>query len=166
VFFYQSTLREAVLRFKYDGLTVLATPLGELMAAYWREHPLPADVFVPIPLHPARVRERGYNQSELLTQAMARDQTVPVDVHSVVRRRATAPQIGLSAGERAQNVRGAFECLGEGVVAKDVLLIDDVVEKGTFQTLSSPRTVLTGFSIPYWSIHILWKMNIHHDLKS
>ena len=130
VFLFQGTLREAVHRFKYDGLTVLATPLGGLMAAYLREHPLPADVLVPVPLHPARVRERGYNQSALLVQAMARDGSVPVDMRSLVRRRATVPQVGLGAGERAKNVAGAFFCTGNALAGNDVLLVDDVCTTG------------------------------------
>ena len=130
VFHFEGTLRDAVHRFKYDGLSVLATPLGELMAAYLMEHPLPADVLVPVPLHPARVRDRGYNQSALLTQAMAGDGSVPVDAHSLVRRRSTVPQVGLKAGERLQNVAGAFGCSGDALAGRDVLVIDDVCTTG------------------------------------
>ena len=100
------------------------------MAAYLKEQRLPADVLVPVPLHPARLRDRGYNQSALLAKAMAVDGAAPVDAHSLVRRRSTVPQVGLDAGQRLENVRGAFHCSADGLEGKNVLLIDDVCTTG------------------------------------
>ena len=131
VFHFEDGLREAVHQFKYDGLSVLAGPLGVLMAAYWWEHPLAADVIVPVPLHRKRVRDRGYNQSALLAKSVASEHAVPVDLDTLVRRRATVPQVGLSIERRAQNVARAFECTCDVLAGKDVLLIDDVCTTGS-----------------------------------
>jgi ComF family protein len=123
-------LRHAVHLLKYEGRTVLAQPLGEVMAAYWLEHRMPADVVVPVALHPDRFRERGYNQSTLLAREMARRVGLAVDEQTLIRRRATAPQVTLDARHRRENVRDAFACSGDALVGKHVLLVDDVCTTG------------------------------------
>jgi len=116
--------------FKYRGRTVLAEPLGELMAAYWTQHPMPIDVVVPVPLHAARLRERGYNQAALLAHEMARRVGLTVDERVLLRQRATAPQVELDAEQRKENVQQAFRCSGNGLKGRRVLLIDDVCTTG------------------------------------
>ena len=108
--YFEGVLREAVHQLKYKGRTALAEPLGGLMAAYWGQHPMPADVLIPVPLHAARQRERGYNQAGLLAREMARRVGLAVDEQTLVRQRATSPQVGLNAVQRGQNVRDAFRC--------------------------------------------------------
>ena len=145
VFHFEDGLREAVHQFKYEGLSVLAEPLGTLMAAYWWEHPLAADVVVPVPLHRKRVRDRGYNQSALLAQVVAAEHAIPVNVDTLVRRRATVPQVGLSVERRAKNVAGAFECRCDALAGAEVLLIDDVCTTGS--TLESCAVALYGAGV-------------------
>jgi ComF family protein len=130
VFHFESGVRDAVHRFKYDGLSVLADPLGMLMAAYLWEHPMQADVIVPVPLHRKRVRDRGFNQSALLANVIAVDHGRPVDRNTLIRRRATVPQVGLTIDGRAKNVADAFACTSDALAEKDVLLIDDVCTTG------------------------------------
>jgi ComF family protein len=119
-------VREAVHAFKYDGLQALADPLADLMAQYWKDHPLPARVLVPVPLHRARQRERGYNQAELLARGLGQRIGLPVDTTSLVRQRPTAPQVELDAVQRKQNVAGAFKVQDSSLSGQEVLLIDDV----------------------------------------
>ena len=71
-FRFHGTIREAVHQLKYRNVRILARPLAELMRDYLERHPIPADVIVPVPLHPKRMRERGYNQSELLARELGR----------------------------------------------------------------------------------------------
>ena len=130
VVYFEGVLREAVHQFKYNGRTVLAEPLGELMAAYLLQHPMPADVLVPVPLHPARLRGRGYNQAALLANEIGQQAGLAVDEQTLIRRRATAPQVELNAEQRRENVRAAFHCLGSRLVGQRVLLIDDVCTTG------------------------------------
>jgi ComF family protein len=131
VAYSEGVLREAVHRLKYRDLTALAEPLGGLMASYWVQHPLPADVVVPVPLHAARLRERGYNQAALLAHEMARRVGLAVDGHTLNRQRATAPQVELNARERRENVRDAFHCADDTLAGQRVLLVDDVCTTGS-----------------------------------
>ena len=130
--------QEAVHALKYEGLRVLAEPLGEVMAGYWRQQPLPVSVVVPVPLHKARLRQRGYNQSLLLARAFARRVGLQVQEDSLVRERNTRSQVGLSADERWANVAEAFRCPASTLSRESVLLIDDVLTTGaTLETCAA-----------------------------
>jgi ComF family protein len=130
VVYLEDVLRDAIHRLKYTGRTALAAPLGGLMAAYWVQHPMPIDVVVPVPLHPTRLRDRGYNQAALLAREMAHRVGLVVDERALIRRRATAPQVELNAQQRSENVRRAFRCSGNSLAGKRTLLVDDVCTTG------------------------------------
>ena len=84
---------------------------------------------MPVPLHPTRRRERGYNQSELLATAVATRLQRPLNL-SLARIRPTPPQVGQGADARRANVAGAFAWQGEALDGRRVLLIDDVCTTG------------------------------------
>jgi ComF family protein len=130
VAYFDGTLREAIHRFKYSNLQALAVPLGRLMSDYWEESALPAEVIVPVPLHTDRLRERGYNQAALLARELGKSIGMPVSENSLVRVRATRPQVELGAQERKENVRDAFYCSNAELKEKRILLIDDVCTTG------------------------------------
>jgi len=123
-------LRQAIHHFKYRGLRALAPVLGEMLYDCWDAEPWPVDVIVPVPLHPQRLRERGYNQSALLARELARHTGLPVAEGTLLRTTPTPPQVGLHAAERAQNVRGAFRCHDDRLNGMRVLLVDDVFTTG------------------------------------
>ena len=88
-----------------------------------------ADLLAPVPLHPKRIKHRGFNQSLLLAQAFP---GAPVAREAVVRTRHTAPQVGLNPKERRDNVKGAFAVTDPArVKGKSVLLIDDLYTTGS-----------------------------------
>lgn len=91
---------------------------------------MPADVIVPVPLHASRLRERGYNQAALLARELAQRAEIALNERTLVRKRATAPQVELSAKERRENVHDAFCCSDDGLAEKHVLLVDDVCTTG------------------------------------
>ena len=122
-------LRAAIHSLKYGNGIALAAPLGAFMADAWREAGLSADLIVPVPLHPSRVAERGYNQSALLADVLGPAVGVPVAEHVLVRQKATLPQVTLGRSERRQNVRGAFTCRGD-VAGQRIVLVDDVCTTG------------------------------------
>lgn len=131
--FHSDPLRLAIHQFKYEDLRSLAVPLGKLMGAGWKALAPPVgevDVIVPVPLHPARKRERGYNQAALLARELADCLGRPVVEDVLIRTRATAPQTELNPQERRANVSGAFQCVNDGLAARRVLLIDDVYTTG------------------------------------
>jgi ComF family protein len=90
-----------------------------------------SDVLVPVPLHPRRLRERGFNQSALLACEISRRAGMPTCPEALVRRLDTVPQTGLSAAARRRNVREAFAVRRRASVAgRTVTLVDDVFTTG------------------------------------
>jgi predicted amidophosphoribosyltransferase len=109
---YEGVVRAAVLALKHRGQRRLAEPLGDLLAATTRQAFPATELIVPIPLHAARRRQRGYNQAELLARRCASSLRIPSDARILSRHRATVPQVGLSATDRRANVAGAFTAAG------------------------------------------------------
>jgi len=130
VAYFEGTLREVIHHFKYYNKQDLAIPLGKLMGDYWEKNPLPAEIIVPVPLHVDRLRERGYNQAALLAREFGRSTGLPISENSLVRVRATRPQVELSVQERKENVCDAFRCSSAELKDRRVLLIDDVCTTG------------------------------------
>jgi len=137
---YEGALRLAIHRLKYDGKTALAKPLGKLLAESLdrpgsRLLPLPAssdrpafDAVVPVPLHPSKLRERGFNQSERLARIVAQEYGWRLDTRGLRRIRRTKTQTRLGHQERAQNVQGAFAARAPDYFAgQSVLILDDVL---------------------------------------
>ncbi|MBX3023391.1 ComF family protein [bacterium] len=126
----RSPLIEALARFKYGRDITLAPVLSTLLAES-PPMPLAHDVIVPIPLHSDRLRWRGFNQAVPLARALGRVCGQPVELLALVRTRPTPPQVGLGAGDRRRNVRGAFAVrYPERVQGRTVLLVDDVMTTG------------------------------------
>jgi ComF family protein len=126
-------LRQAVQKFKYGRKVSLGKPLGRIMVGGCREFlaGCQADIIIPVPLHPRRLRWRGFNQSVLLAQQLSRGYAIPVDPFLLRRVKETVPQTQLEEQERRRNVRGAFALAPGGSVHKrNVLLVDDVYTSG------------------------------------
>lgn len=131
---FDGAARLLVHRLKYERLSALAEPMAEVMATAWQAaapHRSAVHlVYVPVPLHPRRERERGFNQSALLARCLARRTGAAVQPTALTRIRATAPQARQSMAEaRAANVAGAFQAR-ESVAGWDVVLVDDVTTTG------------------------------------
>ena len=131
-YLYEQPVSGAVLRLKYGKATYLAQYLAGTI-------PLPDtflfDCIVPVPLHPRRQRERGYNQSELLAHAFsALHHDIPVRTDLLTRTRYTTPQQSLTAEQRKKNLRKAFAATPQAA-GHAILLLDDVSTTGS--TLSA-----------------------------
>jgi len=131
VVYSEGTLREAIHRFKYDGVTALAEPLASLMVDYWSRHPMSVDLVVPVPLHKHRLRWRGFNQAARLAHELCEHVDLTMDERVLVRHRPTAAQVDLNAKQRRENVQDAFRCISDKAIDKRVLLIDDVCTSGS-----------------------------------
>lgn len=116
---------------KYEGRRDLARPLSRLLAA--RLPALPeGGILVPVPLHPTRRRERGFNQAALLARELAPRLGAPVGEEVLVRARYTPPQARLEEGRRGGNVAGAFRVPHPSQVrGRPWILVDDVVTTGS-----------------------------------
>ncbi len=138
---YEGSLREALHRFKYHGDKRAGRFLaGLLLAGPGTEADRP-DLVIPVPLHPSRLRQRGYNQAMLLAESLAKDWQVELD-HRILQRSAiTQPQSNLGRSDRLANLDGAFRLAAEGRVrGKKVLLVDDIITTGS--TLEACGAVL------------------------
>ncbi len=141
---YEGPILEAVLRFKYGQKTFIADALGSLLTQFVNAQFTLREPFLimPVPLHPKRLRERGFNQSLLLANRIAFGLRGKVDFLSLLRIRHTIPQTTLSKKERRKNIENAFFLKSpESVREKNILLVDDVTTTGN--TLNECAKVLT-----------------------
>lgn len=129
---YTGALRAALLALK--RVPFAPTPLCELLQATWRAQPVlhTADLILPIPLAQHRRRSRGYNQAEILADAVARAALLPVVPEALVRRRETHPhRAAMDERARRAALRGAFEVARPRLIAgRRILLVDDVLTSG------------------------------------
>lgn len=133
---YEGLLRSLILDWKFEGGLGSGRLLGGLAREAWRrgagpQAPEAPEVLVPVPLHPLRLRWRGFNQSLELARALARETGAEVLPGGLSRVRHTVPQTTLGAGERRANVRGAFAADAAALRGRRVLLVDDVMTTGT-----------------------------------
>jgi ComF family protein len=124
-YLHGGALCEAIHRLKYDGAEWLARPLATLFDGC---EPPRADVVTHIPLHPVRLRARGYDQAALLAVALARRLKLPMRP-LLARIRPTRPQVGLDRARRESNVAGAFRASPRSSALR-VCLVDDVLTTG------------------------------------
>ncbi|MEK7448180.1 MAG: ComF family protein [Planctomycetota bacterium] len=131
---YDGVLRELIHRYKYNGEKLLVDFLAELLKNKLAdENGLLKEInlIIPVPLHPARLRERGFNQSELLARYLSRSLNIPVSQNHLVRVKKLPPQATLSRPERLRNLRDAFNVKNINPFKnKNILLIDDVLTTG------------------------------------
>ena len=131
-FRHAGVIRRAVHAFKYEGIRAAAPQLGGMMAEYLSRHPIAADLVTPVPMHPSRLRERGYNQAGLLAAEIARVNSLRYDADLLVRA-AVEPQVRMASGvQRAHNVASSVVLAAERDVAgANILLVDDVATTGS-----------------------------------
>ena len=134
---YDGALRAIVHALKYDGRRSLAKPLASLMRQRGADVLDGAACVIPVPLHPSRKRQRGFNQAKDLSRQLG----LPV-VSALRRVRATATQTSLPAAQRHRNMRDAFALTAgaRGLAGAMVVLVDDVSTTGA--TLESCARVL------------------------
>jgi ComF family protein len=133
-FYYESSGRELVIKFKFNKGFYLAPDLirmahDRITTQLNRED---LDLIVPVPLHPKRLRNREYNQSLLLAREIKKILRLPILISALIRQRWTTPQTQLPMSQRARNVKNAFLVKRPEMVAdKRVLLVDDVFTSGS-----------------------------------
>jgi ComF family protein len=130
---YEGPIREAIHHLKYRGKSFLAKSLAGL---FDRGYPFidydSYDLLVPVPLHPRRLRERGFNQAVILGRAIGRREEIPCRGFLLKKIRWSPPQVSLSPEDRGKNVKGSFAVVDPASIrGKRVLLIDDVMTTGS-----------------------------------
>ncbi|MGB8657328.1 MAG: ComF family protein [Candidatus Zixiibacteriota bacterium] len=136
--------QKLIHRLKYDGKIPLGRRLGQRLGEKVAQEKewLEFDFVIPVPLHRARRRERGFNQSEILSQGICQATEIPLLKDLLIRKKNTRDQTYLNAQQRSENVRGAFAVKQrEKIGGKNIILVDDVTTTGA--TLNEcARTVL------------------------
>jgi ComF family protein len=137
---YDGGLRDLIHLLKYQqvrpGAAVLGRMLGSAVEALETSLPDGAIQVVPIPLHPRKQAQRGFNQAELIARValkrLGRPERFQLRTGALVRQRETGSQIGLTRHQRRENVRGAFAVINPTLIAHgNILLVDDVLTTGT-----------------------------------
>lgn len=142
-------IRQAVQALKYENARHVAEPLGERMAQHLAAQAWTIDMMIPVPLHTSRLRERGYNQAELLAQAVARHSAVPCVPSALRRVKHTQSQVTMSASERLTNVQDAFSADSTFVKNHAVLVIDDVFTTGATLSACGEALLSVGATAVY-----------------
>jgi ComF family protein len=125
---YAFPLDAAIARLKYGRDLTLVSALAQLLCEAMCPHPRP-DLIVPMPLSPARLRARGFNQAAELGRIVAAQAQVPFRADAAVRARDAAPQASLPLADRTANVHGAFSC-SLRLHGERVAIVDDVMTTG------------------------------------
>ncbi len=123
---YDATLASAIHHYKFLGIRRLSKSLADLLMFYDTSA---IDALISVPLSHRSLKERGFNQALLLAAAFARKKRLPLIIDALRKVVDTPPQVGLSAKERAANVKNVFVCTGK-VSGMNILLIDDVMTTG------------------------------------
>lgn len=139
---YGGAAAGVVRNLKYRGVKRLSEPMGRRMVrAFETLQPANIDVVVPVPMHPKRLRDRGFNHAALLASEVAKSLELPM-LEALVRTRNTGQQARLSDAERLRNQAGAF-ALSTDVEGKRTLLVDDVRTTGATANACA-RALLEG----------------------
>ena len=131
---YEGVVKELIHSFKYKGKDYLGAPLSRLMIEFIKEYNLPIkyiDSIIPVPLHKSKLREREFNQAEILSKHIADEFGKPVLKNILMRHRFTKTQTELEIVERLSNIKGSFSVIkSEEVNGRNLLLVDDVLTTG------------------------------------
>ena len=130
-FFYTKPTRQAVLRLKERDDARTAAFFAQYMYEAVLQCGVQFDAIVPVPMHPSRLRQRGYNQAERLALPLGKRLDLPVFAHALIRSDATRVQHGLSYSERLQNAAQSYHSTAADALGGcTVLLVDDVYTTG------------------------------------
>ena len=134
LFRYEDKIISLVHQLKFAEKISYARTIGEMLVTrlqaeirLTKEKP---ECLLPVPLHKARLRQRGFNQSIEIVRVVAKKLDIPIEYDAVKRQRSTVTQTGLNAKQRQQNIRGAFRVTAE-INVKHVLIVDDVMTTGS-----------------------------------
>ncbi len=151
-YYYQPPLIQLITQFKFNHRLVMARVFAYLLAKHIINDQHKPEAIIPVPLHPRRLRERGYNQSLEIARLLGKTLNIPVDYKLCQRTRYTLPQTGLTAKTRKQNVKDAFGLTGT-CEYKHIAIVDDVITTGhTITELASLLHKNGVDEIEVWSV--------------
>ena len=129
-----SRIRKLIHQLKYKGIKEIGSELGRIYGNTLKssEFLKEIDLIIPVPLHPSKKRQRGFNQSDLIADGLSESTGIPVDSGILVRKTVTKTQTRKSRYDRWTNVQDIFKVAGEdGLKDMHILLVDDVITTGS-----------------------------------
>lgn len=147
--YYQGTVRDALLRFKFAGALHTASALSLILTEAFRRHFESGDfdLIVPVPIHRTRLIHRGFNQVVELGKRLSRDTGIALDRASFQKVKDTVPQVGLTRAARVKNLRGSFGVRRpDRIRGRNILLVDDVTTTGSTIAEASKTIMRAGAS--------------------
>ncbi len=130
----ESRIRSLIHNLKYKGIKEVGYELGKIYGVALKESDFTTDIdiIISVPLHPAKERIRGFNQSEIISQGISDSTGIPFDRNTLLRKNLSSTQTKKSRYERWTNVEGIF-CVTDktGIRDKHILLVDDVITTGS-----------------------------------
>ncbi len=153
---YQNSVRRLLTQLKYENRPDVGEFLGQRLAQTCLWHALPPLTLVPIPLHPDRQAQRGYNQAEVIARSIVRFTGRPLINDWLIRGRSTTAQYGLSIADRQQNLQNAFQLNSRRSgprLSGPVLLIDDIYTTGA--TVQAARQTLEQAGVAVWGVAVV-----------
>ena len=158
LFEYKAPIDRLIADFKYHDKLFLSQFLAKKMAKGLKSRPLP-QLLIPIPLHPRRLRQRGYNQSLELTKILSKQLSIPFCSKSLIRIKDSQPQTSLPYKQRAKNIQRAFKVVNT-MLPTHIALIDDVLTTGHTANAAAKALHQAGvITIEVWTI----ARTIRHD---
>lgn len=153
LFPYAPPISELIIQLKFQHKLHYAHALGKLLAVaisqWYAEKQLP-ELIIPVPLHPSRLRERGFNQAVEIARPISRAFAIPLDKYNVMRIKPTATQSSLPATKRKKNTAGAFQSLYD-YSGMRIAILDDVMTTGhTVNALSALLKKQGAVRIDIW----------------
>lgn len=152
LFAYAEPIRHLVARFKYERQLAIGSLFAELLSTTLQARQSKVDAILPVPLHPARLRQRGFNQALELARPVARALGLPLLTREVRRCKNTLEQASLSGKQRRANLRQAF-VLNRPIDYRSVAVVDDVMTTGS--TVEELSHLLKQNGVEYveiWSV--------------
>jgi ComF family protein len=145
VLIYEGNAKKLIRGYKYGNKKYLYKPLGEMMSDCLKTYNWKIDLIVPAPLSQKRLKERGYNQSLLLSQVVSKNHNIPIEKDFLYKIKNTPYQARSNRKERFEQVKGVFLASDEiNIKGKNILLIDDVMTTGATVDELSRLTLKKG----------------------
>ncbi len=117
------------------------------------------EAILAVPLHVNRIKQRGYNQASIITNAISKQLKIPISNHAVIRHKATTAQTDLSAKQRQTNIRRAF-AVKDKIIQKHIALVDDVMTTGS--TLNALAALLKQQGVQRVDCYVVARASLHH----
>ena len=131
VFLYSFPIDAMMVRYKYGNMLNLGDAFGQFISEklYLEDHKKNIDLVIPMPMHPQRLKGRGFNQALEIAKTLTKNHRGKLDYKSVERQTLTPPQASLPLKERVKNIKGAFK-VNTDLIGKSIAIVDDVMTTG------------------------------------